>query len=119
MKLSDYKDEAALDLLADMIEPAAEIMGDKEVIEAAKGKELAKTASVIIKRHGKAVMRVLAALDGVPVEEYHCNVFSLPAKLVELFSDPDIAQLFNFAGQKEEQTASGSHTENTEAVGDQ
>ena len=119
MKLSDYKDERALDLLADIIEPAAEIMGDKEVTEAAKGENMARTVSVILKRHKKAVIAVLAALDGVPVEEYHCNVFSLPAKLLELFNDPDISQLFSFAGQTEEPTASGSLTENTEAVADQ
>lgn len=119
MRLSDYKDEAALDLLAELIEPAAEIMGDQEVIEAAKGENMARVASVAIKRHKKAVLCVLAALDGVPVEQYHCNIFSLPAKLVELFNDPDIAQLFSFAGQTEDATASGSLMGNTEAVGDQ
>ena len=31
MKLSDIKGERALDVLADMIEPVAEIMGDKEI----------------------------------------------------------------------------------------
>lgn len=119
MKLSDYKDEAALDLLAELIEPGAEIMGDQTVVDAAKDGNMARVASIAIKRHKKAVLRVLAALEGVPAEEYHCNVFSLPAKLVELFNDPDIAQLFTFAGQTEEQTASGSLTENTEAIGDQ
>lgn len=114
MKLSDYKDEKALDLLADIIEPAAEIMSDQEVIETAKGENMARTASVILKRHKKAVIAVLAALDGVPVEEYHCNVFSLPAKLLELFNDPDIAQLFSFAGQTEDETSSGSRMESTE-----
>jgi hypothetical protein len=119
MKLSDYKDEAALDLLAELIEPAAEIMSDQDVIEAAKTENMARVASVAIKRHKRAVLCVLAALDGVPVEQYHCNIFSLPAKLVELFNDPDIAQLFSFAGQTEEQTASGSRMENTEAVANQ
>jgi hypothetical protein len=56
MKLSDYKDEAALDLLAELIEPAAEIMGDQEVIEAAKIENMARVASVAIKRHKRAVL---------------------------------------------------------------
>ena len=119
MKLSDYKDEAALDLLAELIEPGAEIMSDKEVIEAAKSENWFRLAKIAIKNHKKAVFCILATLDGVPVEQYHCNIFSLPAKLVELFDDPNIAQLFSFAGQTEEQTASGSLTENTEAIGDQ
>ena len=31
MKLSEYQGEAALDILADLIEPAGEIMSDKEI----------------------------------------------------------------------------------------
>ena len=119
MKLSDYKDEAALDLLAELIEPAAEIMGDQDVIEAAKSENMARVASVAIKRHKRAVLCVLAALDGVPVEQYHCNIFSLPAKLVELFNDPDITQLFSFADQTGEPTASGPLMASTEEVGGQ
>ena len=115
MKLSAYKDEAALDLLADLIEPASEILGDKSVVEAASSGNAWRAVSLAIKHHKKSVMSVLAALDGVPVEEFHCNVMTLPTKLIELLNDPDIAQLFSFAGQTEDQTPSGSHTENTEA----
>lgn len=118
MRLSDYKDEAALELLADLIEPASEILGDNAVRDAASAGKTWRAVAIAIKNHKKSVLQVLAALDGVPVEEYHCNVLTLPAKLVELFDDPDIAQLFSFAGQKEEQNLSGSLTENTE-VGEQ
>ena len=117
MKLSDYQDEQALELLADLIEPASEIIGDEAVRNAASGGKTWRAVSLAIKNHKKAVMQVLAALDGVPVEDFHCNVMTLPAKLVELFDDPDIAQLFSFAGQTEQQNPSGSPTENTEASG--
>lgn len=36
MKLSEYQGEAALDILADLIEPAGEIMTDKEIGEVFK-----------------------------------------------------------------------------------
>ena len=36
MKLSEYQGEAALDILADLIEPAGEIMSDKEIGEVFK-----------------------------------------------------------------------------------
>ena len=36
MKLSEYQGEAALDLLADLIEPAGEIMSEKEIGEVFK-----------------------------------------------------------------------------------
>lgn len=117
MRLSDYQDEAALDLLADLIEPASEILGDEAVKEAAVSGKTWRAVAVAIKNHKKSVLRVLAALDGVPAKEYHCNVMTLPAKLVELFDDPDIAQLFTFAGQKEEQPPFGSPTENIRAGG--
>ncbi|MBQ3330804.1 MAG: hypothetical protein IJG87_06460 [Ruminococcus sp.] len=116
MKLSDYKDEAALDLLADLIEPATEILADAEVRKAAEDGSRLRAVALAIKNHKRAVMSVLATFDGVPATEYHCNVLTLPAKLIELFDDPDIAQLFTFAGQTEEQTPSGSPTENTEDV---
>lgn len=114
MKLSDYKDEAALDLLADLIEPAAEILADPALKAAAEKGKTSKAISIAIKNHKAAVLAVLAALDGIPAEEYHCNVMTLPAKLIEIFNDPEIAQLFSFAGQTEEKNLSGSHTENTE-----
>ena len=31
MKISDYKDEEALDLLVELIDPAAEIFSDKQI----------------------------------------------------------------------------------------
>lgn len=113
MKLSDYKDDAALDLLAELIEPASEILADEEVRSSAESGKRMHAVAVAIKNHKKAVMSVLAALDGVPLEEYHCNVLTLPVKLIELFDDPDIAQLFTFAGQTVEQAPSGLPTENT------
>lgn len=116
MKLSDYKDERALDLLADLIAPASEIFSDAGVRAAAEKGDKAGAVSMAIKKHKSAVMAILAALDGVPVEDFHCNVLTLPLKLIELLNDPDIMLLFTSASQKEEQTPFGSHTESTEAA---
>lgn len=116
MKLSEYKDEQALDLLADLFEPVTEILSDEDVRTAAEKGNKAKAISVAIKNHKDSVIAILAILDGVPKEDYHCNVFTLPLKLIELISDPAIHQLFTFAGQREEPLASGSHTENIEAA---
>lgn len=116
MKLSEYKDEQALDLLAELIAPASEIFADAEVRKATESGDRASAVSLAIKKHKKAVMAILAALDGVPVEDFHCNVLTLPLKLIELLNDPDIMLLFTSASQKEEQTPFGSHTESTEAA---
>lgn len=111
MKLSEYQGEAALDLLADMIEPAGEIMSDKEIGEVFKENRF-KAIGLAIKNHKKAVMQILAVLDGVPVEEYKCNVFSLPVKILELLNDPELVQLFTYQGQTGDANSSGSASEN-------
>ena len=113
MKLSEYQGEAALDLLADLIEPAGEIMSDKEIGDLFK-KNRFKAIGLAIKNHKKAVMQIMAVLDGVPVDEYKCNVFTLPAKILELLDDPDIVQLFTYQGQTGDAKSSGSASENIE-----
>ena len=113
MKLSEYQGEAALDILAELIEPAGEIMSDKEIGEVFK-KNRFKAIGMAIKKHKKAVIQIMATMDGVPVDEYKCNVFTLPAKILELLNDPDIVQLFTYQGQTGDAKSSGSVSENTE-----
>ena len=111
MKLSEYLGEAALDILAELIEPAGEIMSDKEIGEVFK-KNRFKAIGLAIKNHKKAVMQIMAVLDGVPVDEYKCNVFSLPVKILELLNDPEMIQLFQCQGQTGDANSSGSASEN-------
>ena len=113
MKLSEYQGEAALDVLADLIEPAGEIMSDKEIGEVFKENRF-KAIGMAIKNHKKAVMQILATMDGVPVDEYKCNVFSLPVKILEILNDPEMIQLFTYQGQTGDANSSGSASENTE-----
>ena len=112
MKLSEYQGEAALEILADLIEPAGEIMSDKEIGEVFKENRF-RAIGLAIKNHKKAVMQILSTMDGVPVEEYKCNVFSLPVKILELLNDPALLQLFTYQGQTGDANSSGSASENT------
>ena len=112
MKLSEYQGEAALDILSDLIEPAGEIMSDKKIGEVFK-KNRFKAIGLAIKNHKKAVMQIMATIDGVPVEEYKCNVFTLPAKILELLNDSELIQLFTYQGQTGDANSSGSASENT------
>ena len=113
MKLSEYQGEAALDILADLIEPAGEIMSDKEIGEVFK-KNRFKAIGLAIKNHKKAVMQILATMDGVPVDEYKCNVFSFPVKFLELLNDPEMIHLFQYHCQTGDAKSSGSASVNTE-----
>ena len=113
MKLSEYQGESALDILADLIEPAGEIMSDKEIGEVFK-KNRFKAIGMAIKNHKKAVMQIMATMDGVPVDEYKCNVFTLPVKILEILNDPDMIRLFQYQVQTGDAKSSGSASENTE-----
>ena len=111
-KLSEYKDEEALDLLADLIEPSEAVFGDKDVLNA-YGDSMWKAVKVAIKKHKKEVMEIMAILDGIPVEDLHINVLSLPIKVMEVISDKDLVNFFVSQSQNMESTSSGSVTENT------
>ena len=115
MKLSDYKNEDALDLLADIIDPVSEIMTDKELQKAVKGQNKLGVVKAIIKSHKTEILQILATLDGVPVEEYECNVFTLPVRIMELVNDKELASFFTSQEWTEEKTASIVPMENTEA----
>jgi len=117
MKLSEFRGEDALDVLADLIEPAMEIMGDKEFTQAFRQKKIPKAVKTAIKNHKKSVLEIMAATEREDVEEYakKVNVFTLPVKLVELLNDENVISLFTSQGQTEASESSGSATENTEA----
>lgn len=113
MKLSDLKGEAALDALAEMLEPASEIMTDAEFIRNIREGDRMTAAKVAIKNHKKAIIAIMAATEGVKPEDYEVNLLTLPMKLIEILNDPEITGLFQSQGQTK--TFSGSATENTEA----
>ncbi len=116
MKLSEYKGEQALDMLADLMEPVATIMSDREIERIAKSDlPKIKLVKAVIKNHKHEVIEILAILDGADPKEYaeKVNLFTLPVKLLEILNDPDLTSLFTLQGQKTE-TLSGSATESTE-----
>lgn len=117
MKLSDYKGEQALDMLAELVEPAAAIMSDPNVAAFAKsGKPLVKLLGPLIKNHKPEIIEILAILDGETPEVYaeKVNIFTLPLKLVDLLNDPALKDLFTSQGQKTQEESSGSATATTE-----
>lgn len=116
MKLSDIKGEKAIDVLAEIIEPLAEIFSDPEVAEAGRKQSKAKAVSVALKKHKEKVLYVLAVLDEEDPETYSPSLVSLPAKVLDILADPEVSELFTSQGQKEEETPSGSAMEITEAT---
>lgn len=121
MKLSDVKGEKALDMLADLIDPASEIMADKEIkaVFQTRGKKGAekppkmRAVKLALKKHKGAVMEILAALEGKDPDTYakEVNILTLPMKLLDILNDKELMGLFTSQGQSPE--AFGSATENT------
>lgn len=114
MKISEVKGEAALDLLADLIEPAAEILSDPKVRELAGVGNKIAIVKHLIKEHKRSVIEILAITDGVPVDEYEVNVFTIPIKLLQLFNDPELVSFFTSQGMMTTSIPSTDILENTE-----
>lgn len=115
-KLSEIQNEEALDVLADILAPVMVIAKDGEVKAAAK-KGKVEAVQYVIKNHKKPILKILAILDGVPVEEYKINVVQIPVKLTELLNDKDLMDFFQSQGLMISDEISGSATESTEADG--
>ena len=105
MRLSDFKGEEALDVLADIIEPITVIISDKEVQALSKKKGTKPIAYVkpMIKNHKKELIQVMARLDRKSVEEYteNLNLVTLPMQVLELINDPEVQNLFSSQGQSQ------------------
>ena len=114
MKLSEIKNEKAIEVLADLIDPVIELCKDKYFGEAMTKGDTKKAVKVMLKGHAKAVKEILAALEGVPVDMYECNILTLPKTLIEILSDPEVMSLFISADVTEGATPSTSALESTE-----
>lgn len=84
MKLSDIKGDRVLDVIADIIDPIANIVQDKDVAAMFKreavpdgmdardffAKRMCKGLPVLLKGHKADIIAVMAAIDGVTPEQY-------------------------------------------------
>lgn len=112
MRLSDYKGEEALDVLADMLEPTSKIVNDDKVKDLI-GKSKLELVAYVIRNHKEDVLKLMAALERKDVETFKntVTVFTLPMKLLDIINDPDVQLLFTYQGQKGDATSSGSVSE--------
>ena len=107
--------EQELDLFADLLEPVAEILGDKAVSDVFRtGGKPITAIKYAIKNHKAAVIEILARIDETPVAEYHVSALALPVKLLNLLNRPELKDLFTLQGQMNAAASFTSATENTE-----
>lgn len=112
-KLSDYKGEKAIDLWADLIELAADIMTDEEV-QAAFMEPRIVLAKVMLRKHPKEVYKIIKRIDNAPTDGL--NILVRIVNLINEFTENDeLMSFFGLQSQSVTEESSGSATENTEA----
>lgn len=126
MKLSDIKGERVFDVIADLIDPIANIAEDKEAADLFTRKAVPEGMTVkqfvaarvkkslpsLLKEHKRDMIAILSAIEGTSQEEYResLNLVKLTADFAELLTDEAFQVLFTSA---QSGTDSGSASENT------
>lgn len=113
-KLSEIKNEDALDAIVDMIDPIIELSQDEEFRNKFRDGDKKDAIKLAVKKHKSAVIALFAALDGEPIETYSINIMQIPARLLELFNDESITGFFQSQGLMDSDASFGSATETTE-----
>lgn len=95
MKITDFKNEDAIELIADLIEPISEISTDKELVKLLKKGDKIKAIQQGLKNHKSSIIQILAILNGVPVEEYSCNPITITKDLLVILNDKELMEVFS------------------------
>lgn len=113
--LSDYKDEEAIDLWVDLMDPVKSILMDKKVQGVIHSNVPPMViAQKILKGHKKEAIEILERIDNTPVDGLNILVRLIDI-LVEIGNNEDIKSFLVFAGQANKQSKpSGLPTGNIE-----
>lgn len=76
MRLTELKGDAALDAIADLIDPIGNIISDKKIIDALKGgpDKLGAAVPLIVRKHKDDLVTILATYSGQKVKDYRENM---------------------------------------------
>ena len=127
MRLSDIKGDRVFDVIADIVDPIANIASDETASALFKREKLPegmtakafllerarKAIPALLKGHKSDIITVLATIEGISADDYRASLTL--AKLIQdtakLLIDEDFGELFISA---QSGTSSGSAQENTE-----
>lgn len=128
MRLSDIKGERTLEVIADLIDPIANIAEDEDAAAMFKREKLPegvtakkfmlqrarKALPVLLKDHKVDIISILSTIEGTSPEAYcgTLNMVKLFRDFVDLMTDEGFSALFTSAQSGE---TSGSASESTEA----
>lgn len=107
MKLTEMKNEAALDALEMLIDPIAEICTD-EFMECLRGGKMRNAVKTALKQNKSALIRILAIMDCADPEAYSVNIFQIVQKAIGVLGDPEVVELFTSAAPSVDVESSGA-----------
>lgn len=114
MRLSEFKDEKGIEVVAKLMGPIGAIASNQENAKA-KDKSILEFASAMLQNNPKEIMAMLAILDDQDPADYHCSAATVLRDVFNMISDPELLMLFGLQGQTP--ASSGSASESTEAPG--
>lgn len=113
-KLSEFKDEKAIEVISELISPIFEIFSNAKNLELKDEQSAAVMFGKFFKNSPKAMMKIFAILSEEDPETYHCNGIEVAKNLVDLVSDKDLLELFISRRQTGDATSSASVSTITE-----
>lgn len=120
-RLSEFKDEEALDVLVEILDFVIDIMKDnrfKIAIMGDKEKNIPpnriEAIKICLTEHRKSTIAIMAVLNETPVEQFHYDALTLPKMVLQMFNDKELIDFFKSQSQTDSEISSGSATENTE-----
>ncbi len=116
-KLSDYKDEEALELWGDLLDPMTRILADDNVQKSLNsGKAPFLIAKDILAAHKEDAVAILLRIDPTPIDGVNI-IMRVVSVVLEFMNTPELKGFFKSAGQdKTESESTGSATANIKVV---
>lgn len=132
MKLSDIKGDRVLDVIADIIDPIANMVQDKDVAAMFKceavpdgmeardffAKRMCKGLPVLLKSHKADIIAIMAAIEGVTPEQYAASLDfpKLFTDVMELVTDDAFLDFLSSSETGKDAGAPGSALESFEVL---
>ena len=119
MKLSEFKDERGVEVVAQLLIPISKIVTNEKNSAAREsaqknGASLLEFAAALLQNSPRDVMDMLAVLDGKDPADYHCSAATILMDVFNMIADPELLTLFGL--QRQTPASSGSASENIEAA---
>lgn len=106
MKISDFKNEEALDLLVEILDPIGEIFSDKDFTDAITKGDKMKAVKLAINNHKEEILTILACLEGKKREEYQANILEMTKQILDVLNDKELVDFFISQGLMKAEDAS-------------